>query len=1127
MKITRLSPLTWLILALGLIALILFIATLPAAPIQAAPTASTILINEFIASPTDAESIELCNPTGTDIDVSGWTIDWGYNSTTINAGQVVPANGYLILDNNNTGGISISNDGTVLSIKDTSSTVVDSVGYGDDGGAPKPEYHYSTSRAPDCTDTNNDAADWNTDDSPTMGSANDAPIARLGEDYVTINEVSGESGSAFIELYNTGSTTVDLSGWRISVDDSYDIPSGQSIPGGGFWVLNESDFPHYFHLDANKDNVYLFNSHKQRVDQIGWSSSPGSGNSWNRLPDGSGSNDGWAEGQTPLTAQAPTKGYTNVTSGEQAPAVTSTDPTDGATDVAVDIDIIVRFSEDVNVSGNWFLIDCTKSGQRHVADTNVTGGPATFTIDPNTDFSTSESCHVIIYKDNVTDQDTDDPPDTMDEDYAWDFSTVGAPPPCSTIPLIQGTGYWSNCQGHRDNIEGCITGVTSRGFFFQDVNGDGDPNSSDGIYAYFYKGWTNPNGYHPGMMVKVSGNVTEYYDTTEFAHSNSDPLSVTILDSGTNCGGAGLPSPASITPISDPNADPMAHYEKYEGMRVQMSFNGFVVGPTKRFVSDHAAGDPEIAFVDQSSSIYGQRVFEDDYPGYQGINYISGGFDKDLPDVDFGDSISANNLVGVLGYQFDKYTLLVDGELSQNITVTDDNDSDDAESAAGENEFTLCTFNIENMFDTVDDGDGDMGDWVPASTTEYNVMLEKRAKAIVNSLSNCTVIGLEEVEGKDPVWQDLIDAIAAQGGVNYNYDYYESIDPRDITTGILYDPSRVTLNASYQKQGCTSTDYGVNYANADNTYGRVVANPCTSGTYPLFNRPPYLAQLTIKNAAGNRSVDVSVIVNHFKSKRGDESVNLPRREAQAQHVVSLMQDEYDAGRPNSITLGDFNDVLGSSTLAQFDANVGGEPLVNLYLTHVPEDDRYSYIFSGESEVLDHFIMTSGADDFFMEGRAVHINADFPDVPNLGNDNCSNCVFTSSVTTPTDNTIHRSSDHDPVLTRFSTCPILDAPTAMNIAINSGVSGVDLSWNAVTGSVLYKVWKGNEPYFTPDTNNDTPLATTTNTNYTDPNSLGDPTINYYYTVTAVNACGVSSQLAARMGEFDFALVPGASN
>jgi predicted extracellular nuclease len=802
---------------------------------------------------------------------------------------------------------------------------------------------------------------------------------------------------------------------------------------------------------------------------------------------------------------------------EAAPTVTSTTPADNATNVALDANITITFSEAVNVSGEWFQIDCPISGLRHVADTAVSGGPTTFTIDPNSDF-VAEQCTVTVFAAQVTDQDTDDPPDNMTSDHSWSFTTVGAPPPCSTIPQLQGTGNSSPCQGHRDNIEGCITGVTAKGFYFQDSTGDGNPASSDGIYAYFYKTWNNPSNLQAGDKVRVSGNVTEYYDTTEFAHSGSDNLSVSVIGSCT------LPTPVSIVPIADPNADPMTLYERYEGMRVQMSFDGFVVGPTKRFISRYTAGDPEIAFVDHSSSIYGQRIFEDDYPGYRGMNYISGGFDKDLPDVDFGDAITATNLIGVLGYQFDKYTLLLDGGLTQNITVTDDSDSEDAESAAGSEAFTLCTFNIENMFDITDDGDGDMGDWVPADAAEYNRMLEKRAKAIVSNLANCTVIGLEEVEGKDPVWNDLVAAISAQGGTAYSYDYYESIDPRDITTGILYDPSRVTLNASSQEQGCSSTDYGVNYSNADNTYGRAVANPCTAGTYPLYNRPPYLAQLTLKNAGATRTLNVSVIVNHFKSKRGDESKNLPRREAQAQHVVDIMQAEHTAGRTNVVTLGDFNDVLSSTTLAKFNTNVGGNPLVNLYPTHVPANDRYSYIFSGESEVLDHFITTDELDDYFLAGRAVHINADYPDVENMGTDNCTNCVFSAGVTAPQDDTSHRSSDHDPVLTHYSLCRILSAPASLGIALNSGVSGVDLDWDDVSSCDHYEVWDNADPYFVPDPATDTPLAEPVPSAYTHHNSTGSAAVNHFYVITTANPCGDSSTISNRVGEFDFALTPG---
>ena len=118
--------------------------------------------------------------------------------------------------------------------------------------------------------------------------------------------------------------------------------------------------------------------------------------------------------------------------------------------------------------------------------------------------------------------------------------TPDAPAACSTIPELQGTGNSSPCEGHRDNIQGCITGVTATGFFFQDLAGDGDTTTSDGIYAYLWSSWTNPDNLKPGDLVSVSGTVTEFYDATEFAHRSADPLQVTVT-------GACTPPPPSLS----------------------------------------------------------------------------------------------------------------------------------------------------------------------------------------------------------------------------------------------------------------------------------------------------------------------------------------------------------------------------------------------------------------------------------------------------------------------------------------------------------------------------------------------------------------------------------------------------
>ena len=119
---------------------------------------------------------------------------------------------------------------------------------------------------------------------------------------------------------------------------------------------------------------------------------------------------------------------------EVAPTVSSTTPTNGAVDQPTNSNIDVTFSEPVNVTGNWFQVVCTSSGTRNVADTVVTGGPTTFTINPNTDFTAGESCTVTIFAAQVTDQDSNDPPDNMAANFVFSFTLDAAPSVTATTP---------------------------------------------------------------------------------------------------------------------------------------------------------------------------------------------------------------------------------------------------------------------------------------------------------------------------------------------------------------------------------------------------------------------------------------------------------------------------------------------------------------------------------------------------------------------------------------------------------------------------------------------------------------------------------------------------------------------
>jgi hypothetical protein len=124
---------------------------------------------------------------------------------------------------------------------------------------------------------------------------------------------------------------------------------------------------------------------------------------------------------------APTEGATDT-----APTVSGTTPAGGATDVARDAGIVITFSEPVAVAGAWFAIVCTTSGSHSAA---ASGGPQSFSVNPDADFAGGESCTVTVLASQVSDQDADDPPDNMAANYAWSFTTAAS----DVAPMVSGT----------------------------------------------------------------------------------------------------------------------------------------------------------------------------------------------------------------------------------------------------------------------------------------------------------------------------------------------------------------------------------------------------------------------------------------------------------------------------------------------------------------------------------------------------------------------------------------------------------------------------------------------------------------------------------------------------------------
>ncbi|MGE5603792.1 MAG: hypothetical protein ACM30E_12135, partial [Nitrososphaerales archaeon] len=299
------------------------------------------------------------------------------------------------------------------------------------------------------------------------------------------------------------------------------------------------------------------------------------------------------------------------------------------------------------------------------------------------------------------------------------FASTGSPGTPLSISQLQGPGAASPYEGQKlaRPLRGCVTGVAAEGFFLQDPTGDGNPATSDGIYVYRYSAWKNPRRLKPGDLLELSTyKVTEFYGQTELTGLPSDKNAAYHL-----LGKCALPAPAALVPISDPQADPAAQYERYEAMRVVVDLDASVAGPTQRYESRYPAGDPELTLIPAGSPYYGRRIFADQLPVDRGTLALSGGLGVDLPGANVFDRVAAAGLTGVLAYQFGRYILLVDNPAA--IRVQPAATALPSISPAEDDEWTLCTFNAENLFDAVDDGDGDMGDWAPESDPAYRAGL--------------------------------------------------------------------------------------------------------------------------------------------------------------------------------------------------------------------------------------------------------------------------------------------------------------------------------------------------------------------------------------------------------------------
>ncbi|MEO0914557.1 MAG: hypothetical protein AAFY59_16505, partial [Pseudomonadota bacterium] len=186
----------------------------------------------------------------------------------------------------------------------------------------------------------------------------------------------------------------------------------------------------------------------------------------------------------------------------------------------------------------------------------------------------------------------------------------------------------------------------------------------------------------------------------------------------------------------------------------------------------------------------------------------------------------------------------------------------------------------------------------------------------------------------------------------------------NIRNAFLWDASRVDLDSVTTLESDVLADLGVSNPNA------------FDGT-----RDPLLGVFEFN---GN---DVTLINNHFSSRFGSTPIfggpqpflqaGEAEREAQALALNEVV-DGILADDPDALVsvLGDLNTFEFTDELAEDLPGVGDEQVLTNLIDILPGDEAYTFVFQGNSQVLDHIFVTDGLLTD-AEIDIVHVNNDFP------------------------------------------------------------------------------------------------------------------------------------------------------
>ncbi|MGW6930368.1 endonuclease/exonuclease/phosphatase family protein [Lentzea sp. NPDC054927] len=545
---------------------------------------------------------------------------------------------------------------------------------------------------------------------------------------------------------------------------------------------------------------------------------------------------------------------------------------------------------------------------------------------------------------------------------------------------IQGVTRISPLLGQKvTNVPGVVTGTRStgdRGFWIQDTTSpDADPRTSEGVFVYTAGGaLTVAVGdsvlvsgtiaeYRPGGETGSNQTLTEIAQPTTLTVSKGNPVPAPVVVKNIPAGY--LPAPGgSIEQLPlEPEKYGLDYFESLEGTLVQVN-DARVVGPSNAFGEAWVTVNP-----DQNKNLRGGTT----YTAYDQAN--SGRLKikaTPMPVSNVGDVFSGAT-VGAIEYtNFGGYTLAA-LTLGQHVSA---NLQREITAQQKESELSVATYNVENL-DPSDPQD----------------KFDRLAEGVTTNLRSPDVVVLEEIQDNngatndgvvaaDQTLQKFSDAIVAKGGPRYQW---RQIDPENlkdggepggnIRVGFFFNPQRVSFVDRPGGDFKTAVQ-------AVKKNGRAALSVSPGRIDPLNeawanSRKPLAGEFKFRGRT------VFVVANHFNSKGGDEAIHgrnqPPNRSSEVQRAkqaaaLKAFTEQIraiDKGA-NVVLAGDLNDYQFSPVVKA----LTGDGNLKALIETLPANERYSYVFEGNSQTLDHLVLSKNISRFSYD--VVHINAEFAD-----------------------------------------------------------------------------------------------------------------------------------------------------